>query len=73
MLHKDKLRNTTWLAERLGLSLSTIEKLRSEDSTKLPPQLKFNRTVRYDERTVENWIQKNMDSGQSSEMGADDE
>lgn len=51
-----KLRTTTWLAERLNLSVTTVEKMRAKTPHKLPPHLHFGTAIRYDENHVEQWI-----------------
>ena len=51
------LQPTSWLAKRLGLSVSTIERLRSSGEGQLPPHLVIGRhTIRYDEAVVEDWL-----------------
>ncbi len=56
MCNKIELRDTKWLAGRLGLSVSTIEKLRAMKSIAIPKCITINRSVRYDEAYVERWI-----------------
>lgn len=51
------LQNTAWLAKRLGLSVTTIERLRTQDPSQLPNSISIGRSIRYDESTVEAWIQ----------------
>ena len=51
------LHPTSWLAKRLGLSVSTIERLRIQGDGLLPPHLVIGRhTIRYDEAVVEHWL-----------------
>ncbi len=51
------LQSTTWLAKRLGLSLSTVERLRSQAPGDIPPHLIIGQhTIRYDELVVEKWL-----------------
>lgn len=51
------LQSTSWLAKRLGLSVSTIERLRARGEGRLPPHLIVGRhSIRYDERVVESWL-----------------
>ena len=51
------LKDTGWLARRLGVSETTIERMRASNSGSIPPHLTIgNRLVRYDEATVENWL-----------------
>ncbi|MEN9481128.1 MAG: hypothetical protein RLZZ298_2523 [Pseudomonadota bacterium] len=51
------LQSTAWLAKRLSLSVSTIERLRSQVPSDMPPHLIIGQhTIRYDELVVEKWI-----------------
>lgn len=51
------LQPTSWLAKRLGLSVSTIERLRARGEGQLPPHLVIGRhTIRYDVSVVEDWL-----------------
>ena len=51
------LQPTSWLAKRLGLSASTIERLRARGEGALPPHLVIGRhTIRYDVAVVEEWL-----------------
>lgn len=52
----NQMRSTGWLAQRLGLSVTTIERLRAQDSQDLPPCRTIGKSKRYDERAVEQWI-----------------
>lgn len=53
-----QLRPTSWLAKRLGLSTSTIERLRAQGGNSLPPHVIIGRhSIRYDEDVVEAWIE----------------
>ncbi len=53
------LQPTSWLAKRLGLSVSTIERLRARGEGELPPHLVIGRhTIRYDVGVVEEWLTK---------------
>lgn len=54
------LRSTQWLASRLGLSVSTIERLRAAGSSDVPPAIIIGRSVRYDEAAVETWLHTRM-------------
>ena len=56
------LRPTSWLAKRLGLSVSTIERLRAQGSNDLPPRVRIGGAIRYDDVTVEEWLQGKMGS-----------
>lgn len=51
---------TRWLARRLGLSVSTIERLRSRGGDTLPPHILIGDSIRYDQTVVEAWILKRM-------------
>ena len=51
---------TSWLADRLGLSVTTIERLRSKKSPDLPPHLLIGKSIRYDEAVVERWLASRM-------------
>jgi predicted DNA-binding transcriptional regulator AlpA len=51
------LQPTSWLAKRLGLSVSTIERLRARGEGQLPPHVVIGRhTIRYDVTVVEDWL-----------------
>ena len=50
------LRPTSWLAKRLGLSISTIERLRAAGSSDLPPSIVIGASIRYDQAVVEQWL-----------------
>ena len=53
----NSLLSTAWLAKRLGLSVSTIERLRAQNEGELPPYLVVGRrTIRYDEAVVADWL-----------------
>ena len=51
---------TSWLAEKLNLSVSTVERLRSHHPDQLPPHVAIGRTIRYDAQVVEAWLQQKM-------------
>lgn len=53
----NQMRTTGWLAQRLGLSVTTIERLRAQGSPDLPPCRTIGKSKRYDEQVVEQWIQ----------------
>jgi predicted DNA-binding transcriptional regulator AlpA len=50
------LQPSNWLAKRLSLSISTIERLRAADSPDLPPTIVIGSSIRYDEASVEQWL-----------------
>ena len=52
----NQMRSTGWLAQRLGLSVTTIERLRAQGSPDLPPCRTIGKSKRYDEQAVEQWI-----------------
>ena len=52
----NQMRSTGWLAQRLGLSVTTIERLRAQSSHDLPPCRTIGKSIRYDEQAVEQWI-----------------
>lgn len=53
----NSLKTTSWLAKRLGLSVSTIERLRARGKGDLPPHITVGlHTIRYDEVVVEAWL-----------------
>lgn len=55
------LQPTRWLAQRLGLSVSTIERLRARGDRNLPPHVLIGpQTIRYDEAVVEAWLAARM-------------
>lgn len=55
------LQPTSWLAKRLGLSISTVERLRAQGGDALPPHVVIGgRSVRYDEAVVDAWIEARM-------------
>lgn len=56
-----RMRSTQWLANRLGISVSTVEKLRSQGSTDIPPHITIGRRFLYDDIAVENWITKRLE------------
>ncbi len=55
------LKPTKWLANRMGLSVSTIEKLRSQTSPDLPRPVMIGTAIRYDESYVEWWLLSRTD------------
>lgn len=63
------LRSSRWLAQRLGLSVTTVERLRASNSPDLPPSIVIGRSVRYDEAAVELWLQDRMAASTTEEQG----
>ena len=60
MMKLSLLQPTSWLAKRLGVSVSTIERLRSHGSFDLPPSITIGGSIRYDNLIVEEWIRDRM-------------
>jgi predicted DNA-binding transcriptional regulator AlpA len=56
----DSLKNTKWLAKKLNLSRSTIERLRKTNSNSLPPYILLGTNIRYDANTVDKWISQHQ-------------
>lgn len=56
------LQPSSWLAKRLSLSISTIERLRAADSPDLPPPIVIGSLIRYDEASVEQWLSDRIKS-----------
>ena len=54
------LQSTPWLAKRLGLSVTTVERLRAQGSTNIPLHITIGSSIKYDEATVEAWIQARL-------------
>ena len=51
------LQPTSWLAKRLGLSVSRIERLRARGKGELPPHITIGlHTIRYDPVVVDAWL-----------------
>lgn len=55
-----RLLPTSWLAQRLNISVTTIERLRAQQSPDLPPHVSIGKSIRYDERVVEAWLLAKM-------------
>lgn len=55
-----RLMPTSWLAQRLNISVTTIERLRAQQSPDLPPHVTIGKSIRYDERVVEAWLLTKM-------------
>lgn len=55
-----RLMPTSWLAQRLNISVTTIERLRAQQSPDLPPHVTIGKSIRYDERVVEAWLRTKM-------------
>jgi len=55
------LQPTRWLAQRLGLAISTVERLRARGDRNLPPHVVIGpQSIRYDEAVVEAWLAARM-------------
>lgn len=50
------LHDTAWLAKRLNISVTTIERLRVRKSPDVPPHLTIGHSIRYDAAVVEAWL-----------------
>ena len=61
------LQTTRWLSKRLGLSVSTIERLRAQGSPNLPPHVVVGNSVRYDNLAVEEWIDARLKASASQQ------
>jgi predicted DNA-binding transcriptional regulator AlpA len=70
MNNMNELKPTQWLADKLGVSISTIERWRARGEHNLPPHIQLGGVIRYDEREVEAWIQTRMQSGNVSQTNA---
>jgi len=65
------LKSSSWLAQRLGVSITTIERLRAVAPSKLPPAISIGKSIRYDEAQVETWLlghQKNAPDKNSTQQ-----
>lgn len=56
------LKSSSWLAQRLGVSITTIERLRAAGASKLPPAINIGKSIRYDEAQVELWLQEHQNA-----------
>jgi len=50
------LKPSSWLAKRLGVSITTVERLRAASPSELPPAINIGKSIRYDEAQVELWL-----------------
>jgi hypothetical protein len=64
------LKNSKWLASRLGLSLTSIERSRTKKSADTPPYIKINSSIRYDELTVEKWLAEKLQANTPKEINS---
>lgn len=64
-----RLRPTAWLAQRLGLSVTTIERLRARNSPDLPPHVTIGHSIRYDDIVVEDWLRQRLQVPPSAREG----
>jgi hypothetical protein len=55
-----QLQDTAWLARRLNLSESTIERLRAKGGSELPPHLSIGHSIRYDVDVVDFWCKQRL-------------
>ena len=51
------LADTAWLAKKLSVSVKTIERLRAQKSTDIPPHVFVGGCLRYDTRQVATWLE----------------
>lgn len=58
----ESLKTTEWLAKRLGISVTTIERMRANNSPAIPPHIKVGSSIRYSEEYVERWIKELMEA-----------
>ncbi|MFZ2854348.1 MAG: helix-turn-helix domain-containing protein [Rhodocyclaceae bacterium] len=65
-MQNPSLRSTRWLAHRLGLSITTIERLRASRSPDLPPLIVIGKSIRYDEAAVELWLTERSSASSTS-------
>ena len=63
------LQTTRWLSKRLGLSVSTIERLRAQGSPNLPPHVIVGNSIRYDNHVVEDWLAARQQTPQEKTSG----
>ncbi len=63
------LQTTRWLSKRLGLSVSTIERLRAQGSPNLPPHVIVGNSIRYDNHVVEAWLTARQQAAQEKLTG----
>lgn len=57
------LKPSSWVAQRLGISLSSLERLRSQGAD-LPQHLAIGHSIRYSEAEVEAWIAQRLKTDQ---------
>jgi hypothetical protein len=53
-----QLQDSAWLAKRLGVSITTIERLRARGGNQLPPFIMIGNPIKFDESVVEIWIKE---------------
>jgi predicted DNA-binding transcriptional regulator AlpA len=68
MLSFPRLRSTSWLAERLNISVTTVERLRMQNPIELPPHVTIGRSIRYDDHVVEQWLRERQHLPAASTM-----
>ena len=64
------LQSSAWLAKRLGLAISTIERLRSTGAGELPPCIVIGSSIRYDVNIVEQWLSDRMMNADGTALSA---
>lgn len=65
----NRLKTTEWLAQRLQVSVTTIERLRAQHTPDLPPHLTIGRSIRYDPVAVEAWLTQRLQTCQTQPAG----
>lgn len=56
------LKNTLWLAQRLGVSVTTVERLRVKGSQDIPKHITIGNSIRYSEEIVEQFLAEKQQS-----------
>jgi predicted DNA-binding transcriptional regulator AlpA len=59
-MENSTLQKSSWLAKRLGISITTLERLRVAGSPDIPPAIQIGRSFRYDESFVEQWLHNRL-------------
>jgi hypothetical protein len=59
-MNPKNLQDSSWLAKRLDVSLTTIERLRARGGDQLPPHITIGHSIRYDEVIVETWLTERL-------------
>jgi predicted DNA-binding transcriptional regulator AlpA len=59
-MNPKNLHDSAWLAKRLDVSLTTIERLRARGDGQLPPHITIGHSIRYDEVVIEAWLAERL-------------